>query len=194
MDHHDIMKTIAKAYLSNRGYSVQEIVYDVLPELKLRRIFSAVYFVTTNRLGERDQVLFSEKQVGKIPNDSSNIFKKSNIDCYIGRPPATFYNGKYIVLNNFYYAKANKTSTILKFRLKILPDNEITEGINLLNLNQREVFNVVDTQAKDYVKYDEHNIESVQILFSGSGGVVKSHFVNVICYVISEKLVYHCKI
>ena len=112
----------------------------------------------------------------------------------MGRPPATFYNGKYIVLNNFCYAKANKTSTFLKFRLKILPDNEITEGIHLLNLNQREVFNVVDTQAKDYVKYDEHNTESVQILFSGSGGIVKSHFVKVICYAISEKLVYHCKI
>ena len=41
--HHDTMKTIAKAYLSNRECSVLEAVYHILPELKLRRIFPAVY-------------------------------------------------------------------------------------------------------------------------------------------------------
>ena len=48
MHHHDTMNTIAKAYLSNRECSVQETVYHFLPELKLRRSFSAVYFVNTN--------------------------------------------------------------------------------------------------------------------------------------------------
>ena len=36
MHHHDTMKTIAKAYVSNREYSVQEAVYYILAELKLR--------------------------------------------------------------------------------------------------------------------------------------------------------------
>ena len=31
MDHHDNMKTISKAYLSNRDCSVQEPVYHILP-------------------------------------------------------------------------------------------------------------------------------------------------------------------
>ena len=48
---------------------------------------------------------------------------------------------------------------------KILPDDEIAEGINSLNLKQREVFNVVQTWAKDYVKYDGHDIEPAHISF-----------------------------
>ena len=47
MHHHDTKKIIALAYLSNRQCSVQEAVYHILPELKLR-IFAAVYFVNTN--------------------------------------------------------------------------------------------------------------------------------------------------
>ena len=46
--HHDTMKIIAKAYLT-----VEKVLYTMqftifLPELKLRRIFLAVYFVNTN--------------------------------------------------------------------------------------------------------------------------------------------------
>ena len=62
MHCHDTMKTIAKAYLSNRRCSVQEAVYHILAELKLRRIFSAVYFVNTNLPEERVQVLLPEKK------------------------------------------------------------------------------------------------------------------------------------
>ena len=48
MHHHDTKKTIAKAYLRNQYCPVQEAVYHILPELKLQRIFPAVYFVNTN--------------------------------------------------------------------------------------------------------------------------------------------------
>ena len=48
MLHHDTMKTIARAYLSNHECSVQKAVDHILPELKLRRIFPAVHFVNTN--------------------------------------------------------------------------------------------------------------------------------------------------
>ena len=34
MHHHDTMKLIAKAYLSNQECSVQEAVYHILPELR----------------------------------------------------------------------------------------------------------------------------------------------------------------
>ena len=53
MHHCDTMKAIAKAYLSNRECSVQEAVYHILPELKLRRIFPVVYFVNINPPEER---------------------------------------------------------------------------------------------------------------------------------------------
>ena len=90
MHHHDTMKIIAKAYLSNQECHVQEALYHILPELKLRRIFPAVYFVNTNPPEERVKVLLSQKELCKLPDDSPNIFKKSNIDCYIERPSATF--------------------------------------------------------------------------------------------------------
>ena len=56
----DTMKTIARPYISHRECSLQEAVSHILPELKLRRIFPAVYFVNTNLPEERIQVLFTE--------------------------------------------------------------------------------------------------------------------------------------
>ena len=41
--------------------------------------------------------------------------------------------------------------------LQILPDDKITKGINSLNSKQRKIFNVVQTWAKDYAKYDKLN-------------------------------------
>ena len=64
MYHHDTMKTVAKAYLSNRECSVQP-----------RRIFPAVYFVNTSLPGERVQVLLFEKELRELPDDNPNIFK-----------------------------------------------------------------------------------------------------------------------
>ena len=84
--HYDTMKTIAKAYLSNRECSVQDAVYHILPELKLRRVFRSVYFVNINPPEERVKVLLSKKELSLLPDDSPNIFKKSNIDRYMERP------------------------------------------------------------------------------------------------------------
>ena len=76
---------------------------------------------------------------------------------------------------------------------QILPDDRITKGINFLNTKQREVFNVVHTWTNNYVKYDEHVVEPVHILLSGSGGTGKSHLVRVTYNAISKTLLYHCK-
>ena len=105
MNHHGTMKTIVKAYLSNRKCSVQEAVYHILPELKLRRILPAVHFINTNSPEERIQVLLSEKELSELPGNNSTIFKKSSIDCYMEKPSATFYNGKYNKLDYFCYAE-----------------------------------------------------------------------------------------
>ena len=97
MHHHDTMKTIAKASISNRECYVQEAVYHILLELKQKKIFPEVYFVNTNPPEERVQVLLSEKELSKLPDNSQNIFKKSNIDRYMERPSATFSNGKFSI-------------------------------------------------------------------------------------------------
>ena len=77
---------------------------------------------------------------------------------------------------------------------KILPDDEIVEGINSLNLTKRKVFDVVHTWVnKNYVNCDGHDVEPVHIFLSSSGGTSKSHFLKVIFNAISETLVYNCK-
>ena len=82
---------------------------------------------------------------------------------------------------------------IANFTLKILPDSDIAEGINSLNSKQREVFNLDHTWTKDYVRYNEHNVEPVHIFLSGIGGTGKSHLVKPIYNAISKTLLYHSK-
>lgn len=77
------MRTISGGYLSKLECSVQKAVNQILPELKLRRVFLAVHFVNINVQKERTQVLLSKKELNELPNDSKNIFIKSNIDRYI---------------------------------------------------------------------------------------------------------------
>ena len=60
---------------------------------------------------------------------------------------------------------------------QILPHNAISKHINSSHSKQREVFNVVHTWAKNYVKYDGHDVEPVHMFLSGSGGTDKSHLV-----------------
>ena len=89
--------------------------------------------------------------------------------------------------------ETSKTSALPNFMPQILPDDEIAAGINSLNSKQREVFNVVHTWPKSYVKYDGHNGERIHIFLSGSGNKSESHLVRVIYKTISKTFFYHCK-
>ena len=96
---------MVKAYLSNRECSVQESLCYILSELKPRRNFLAIYFVNTSYSEERVQVLLLETERSKLPDDNSNIFKKSLIkksfDGYMERSSAAFFNGEYSFSDNF---------------------------------------------------------------------------------------------
>ena len=60
----------------------------------------------------------------------------------------------------------SQTSVILNFMPKILLDYNIGVGIKSLNSKQAEVSSVIHTCAKDYVKYDKHDVEPVHIFLS----------------------------
>ena len=79
MHQHDTMKKVAKACLNSRECSVQETVYYILPELKLKRIFPPVYFVNINLPEERVEVLLSEKELSNLPDDSPNVFNNQKM-------------------------------------------------------------------------------------------------------------------
>ena len=53
---------------------MQETVYHNLPELKLKKVSSVIYFLNTNTPEERVQILLSEEELSELPNDSPNIF------------------------------------------------------------------------------------------------------------------------
>ena len=68
------MKAITKTYLNSWECSAQETVYHNLPELKLKKVSSVIYFLNTNTPEERVQILLSEEELSELPNDSPNIF------------------------------------------------------------------------------------------------------------------------
>ena len=88
-----------------RECSAQEAVHHILTELKLSSIFLAVYYVNKDPPEERVQLLLSEKGIRELPDDSPNIFKKSNFDRYMEKPSATSCNGKCSILDDFCYAE-----------------------------------------------------------------------------------------
>ena len=74
-------------------------------------------------------------------------------------------------------------------------ENDKFSGAEYPNQNskQREVFNVVHTWAKDYIKYNGHNIEPIHIFLSSSRGKGKSHLMKVIYHAILKTLLYYCQ-
>ena len=78
MHDHGTIRTIAKVYLSNRESSVQDSVYHILSDLKLSRIFPAVYFNNINLLEERVQVLLPKKNLVNYPM-IDHIFSRDQI-------------------------------------------------------------------------------------------------------------------
>ena len=105
LDQFNTMKNILKAYTSNRECSVQEAVYNILPELHLRRVFPGVQFVNTNLPEEHSKILQTQDQLSYLPEDSDDIFKRNNIDRYLARPSVSFCDGKYSILDSFCFAE-----------------------------------------------------------------------------------------
>ena len=76
-----------------------------------------------------------------------------------------------------------------------------SQNINSVNPKQSRVFNVIHKWAKEYVKYNRHNIEPVHMpnRLSSTGSTGKSHVVKTIYDIeivyktISKTLLYHCK-
>ena len=76
---------------------------------------------------------------------------------------------------------------------KILPHDEIAESINSINSKQREIFNVVHTWVKNYVKYSRANVKPVHTFRLGIWGTGKSHLLKLMYNAISKTLVYYWK-
>jgi len=76
-----------------------------MPELWLRKTFPAVTFANSNLPEKRFRVCKSKEELSELPEDSTDVFKRNNLDRYLDRPNATFKGGKYKVLDNMCYAE-----------------------------------------------------------------------------------------
>ena len=99
------MVQIAKAYSSKRECSVQEAVYQVMPELWLRKTFPKVIFANSNLPENRFRICKTEKELSELPKYRSDIFKRNVLDRYIDRPNEHFKNGKYRVVDKMCFAE-----------------------------------------------------------------------------------------
>ena len=84
---------------------MQEVVYNYLPELWLRKVSPGVTYTDTNILEKRFRALRSQKEIYHLPVDSNNIFEKRMLDRYVDMPDKRFYNRRYGVMNKFGYAE-----------------------------------------------------------------------------------------
>ena len=159
LDQFNTMKNILKAYTSNREYSVQEAVYHILPELYLRRIFPRVKFVKTNLPEERSKMLQTEEQLNSLPEDSTDFFKRKNIDRYLARPSVSFCDEKYSITDSFCFAeftayyspmyKPKETNEGEEYQPDLLSDN-LTEG-NHENLNYPNIIKLMNSNERNAV-------------------------------------------
>ena len=104
-----------------------------MPELFLRRVFPGVQFVNTNLPEERSKVLLTEEQLSSLPEDSTDIFRRNNIDRYVARPSVSFCDGKYSILDSFsfpeftaYYSliyKPKETNESEEYQPDLVPDS-----------------------------------------------------------------------
>ena len=160
------------------------MVYNILPELKAKENLSDLYFVNKNLPDERVEILLSDKELNKLPENSPNVLKKSNINLYVERPGATFYNGKYSVLNDFCYAKIlacytrkNKSSNSCECQPDELNDSLIEKNhessypkqmkfmISREGMRCRNVRRILQYHVPNKILYPEKSSDHVLLLF-----------------------------
>ena len=80
------MKSVVHAYVSKRECSLQETVYQVMPELWLRKVFPGVLYANSNIPEKRVRIMLSKKEILELPEDSTDIYKRNMFSGYLIRP------------------------------------------------------------------------------------------------------------
>ena len=74
------MKSVAHVYASKSECSLQEAVFQIMPELCLKKVFPGVLYVNSNIPEKRVRMMLSKKE------DSTDIHKRNMINRYMIRP------------------------------------------------------------------------------------------------------------
>ena len=99
------MKSVAHAYASRRECSLQEAVYQIMPEIWLRRVFPGVLYVNSNIPEKRIRMMLSKKEIAELPEDSTDIYKR-NMNRYMISPHgALFEQLRYVLFIKGYQSQ-----------------------------------------------------------------------------------------
>ena len=72
--------------MSKRECSIQEAVYQVMPELWLRKVFPGVLYVNSNIPEKLVRMMWSKKEIFELPERSRDIYKRNMASRYLIRP------------------------------------------------------------------------------------------------------------
>ena len=117
----DGMTKIAYSFISLCQLSIQEAAYNVLLELWLRKCSPGISFINTNLPDNRIMMIKSKEELELLPDNSTDIFKKSIIDRYMDRPTCgKFASLKTACLGQFASLYYKKTSSDNDYQPTIL--------------------------------------------------------------------------
>ena len=107
--------------ISSRQLSVQEAVYN---DLWLRKCSQGISFINTNLPNNRTRMIKSKKELELLPDNSTDIFKKSIIGRYMDRPTCgKFATLKTVCIAQFASLYYKKTSSDNDYQSNILEEN-----------------------------------------------------------------------
>lgn len=92
----EAMKKVAYSFIITRRPSVQEAVYNILPEL-----LPGISFININLPKNRIKMIKSKEQLNELSDDSTDVFKRNIIDRYFDCPACD----KFACLKNVCLAK-----------------------------------------------------------------------------------------
>ena len=90
----EAMHKIAYSFISSSQFPVQGALYHCFPELW----FTKCLFANTNILEEKYWILKTTKQLEGLPYDSTGIYRKGKIECYIHGPEVKVSSLQHIII------------------------------------------------------------------------------------------------
>ena len=101
--------------MSKRECSIQEAVYQVMPELWLRKVFPGVLYVNSNIPEKRVRMMWSKKEIFELPERSRDIYKRNMVSRYLIRPHDEMFDYLcYALLIKQYQLKTKPTDNDLQ--------------------------------------------------------------------------------
>ena len=73
------MKSVAHADVSKCECSLQEAVYQVMPEIWLRKVSPGVLYANSNIPEKRVRMILCKNEVFESPEDSTDIYKRNMV-------------------------------------------------------------------------------------------------------------------